>query len=267
VSASYSANLTDIRVSPYNFVIGVTYSDQARIALRYILDNWKDRSRKPRVAFIFNETEFGRSPVADGVEYAGRHGIEVVAQEVVNLEAKEAREQLARIKEKKADYAIIQETTLATSVILKDAKKMGLSTSFIGLNWTADEKLLALAGKTAEGFIGTNPFVFTDTSLPGIRELVEYSRGKGMNVEDYISRYIQGWISARIMLEGVRLAGDDISGEGIKEGLEKIRDLDTGGITSPVSFTPGSHAGCRSLKLMQVRNGRWQIITGYLSAD
>ncbi len=267
MSASYSAKLADIKDSPYNFLIGVTYSDQVRIALKYILDQWKNPGRAPRVAFIFNDTEFGRSPVPDGINYAAKHGIELVAQEVVSLDAREAMEQLGRIKDKKADYVIIQETTWATAVILKDARRMGLSASFIGLNWSADEKLIALAGRASEGFTGTIPFIFTDRSFPGIKPLLEYSRSKGMDVEDYISRYIQGWVTALIMIEGIRRAGDDVSGPGIRKGLETIRDFDTGGITAPLTFTPSSHAGCRSLKLGQVKNGRWRIVSGYLSAD
>lgn len=267
MSASYSAKLTDINDSPYNFLIGVTYSDQMRIALKYILDQWKNPGRAPRVAFIFNDTEFGRSPVPDGISYAAKHGIDLVAQEVVSLDAREAREQLGRIRDKKADYVIIQETTWATAVILKDARRMGLPISFIGLSWSSDEKLIALAGRASEGFTGTIPFIFTDRSFPGIKPLLEYSRTKGLDVEDYISRYIQGWVTALVMVEGIRRAGDDISGPGIRKGLETIRNFDTGGITAPLTFTPSTHAGCRSLKLGQVKNGRWRIISEYLSAD
>lgn len=267
MSASYSTRLTNINEAPYNFLIGVTYSDQVRILLRYILESWKDTSRRPRVAFMFNDTEFGKSPVPDGEEYAAKHGIQVVAREIVSLAAREAMEQLTRIKDRKADYVIIHETTWATYIILKDARRMGIKASFMGLNWTADEKLIALAGKDSEGFIGTIPFMFTDPGIPAIKDLIECGNSKGMQIQDYVSRYIQGWATAMVMLEGVRLAGDDISGPGIKDGLEKIKNLNTGGITAPVSFSEKSHSGCRSLKLGRVINGRWRIISGYLSAD
>ncbi|MCG7851933.1 MAG: ABC transporter substrate-binding protein, partial [Methanosarcinaceae archaeon] len=53
MSASYSSKLGIIDEAPYNFLIGVTYSDQMKIVLKFILDQWKDPSRKPRVAFIY----------------------------------------------------------------------------------------------------------------------------------------------------------------------------------------------------------------------
>jgi len=267
MSASYSSKLAIMDEAPYNFLIGVTYSDQMQIVLKYILDQWKDPSRKPRVAFIYSDTEFGKSPIPDGRAYAASVGIEVVIEEIVSLDAREAKEQLLRIKQKKADFAILQETTWAASVILKDAKKMKLDTRFIGLNWCADEKLIALAGEASEGFIGAIPFEFTDPAIPGIVKFMEYNRRKGIDIEGYILRNIQGWATAEVMLEGVRRAGDDLSGPGIQRALEGMRNYSTGGITAPVTFTTTDHRGCTQLKLGEVKNGRWQTITGYRSAD
>lgn len=267
MSASYSKNLVNISEAPYNFLIGVTYSEQMKIMLRYVAEQTKNLHRRPRVAFIYNETEFGRSPVPAGREYAASHGIDVVAEEIVVLDAREAREQLLRIKNAKADYAVIQETTWAASVILSDARKMGLSTVFIGLNWCVDEKVIALSGASAEGFIGAIPFEFTDESLPGMREIMEYNRRNGVSIEGYILRYVQGWVTAKVMIEGIRRAGRDLSGPAIRSALESITDFDTGGITAPITFSPSSHKGCDRLKIGKVSGGRWKIISGYLSAD
>lgn len=266
MSASYSSKLGIIEEAPYNFLIGVTYSDQIRIALKFILEQWKGKQGKPRVAFIYNDTPFGRSPLADGRAYAASHGIEVVAEEIVALDAFEAGDQLLRIKEKKADYAIIQETTWAASVILKDARKLGLKARFIGLNWCVDEKLVALAEESAEGFFGVLPFLCTDENITGVWEINKYNRRKGINIEGYIHRYVQGWATAKVMAEGIKRAGDDISGPGIRKGLESLRNYSTGGITAPITFTPDNHRGTDQLKIGQVINGRWETITDYLSA-
>jgi len=267
MSGAYSQKLGIIDKAPYNFLIGVTYSDQMRIALRYILESWKDKSSKPKVAFIYNETEFGISPIHSGREYVKMHGIELVAEEIVSLDAREARAQLLRIKAKNADFVIIQETTWATSVILKDAKQLGIKTKFIGLNWCVDEKLIALAGEAAEGFMGVIPFVFTDSNLPGIQRILDYTRRKNIKIEGYMLRFIQGWVTAEVMLEGVKRAGNKISGTGIKKGLESISDYSTGGITAPITFSPSNHIGCNKLKIGKVVNTSWQLITDYLSGS
>ena len=266
MSASYSSKLGDIKEAPYNFLIGVTYSDQIKIALKFILEQWKGKPRKPRVALIYNDTPFGRSPIADGRVYANSHGIEIVSEEIVALDAFEAEEQLLRIKKNDTDYIIIQETAWAASVILKDARRLGINTTFIGLNWCVDEKVVALAEESAEGYIGMLPFLFTDESIPGIKEIREYNKRKKIDIGGYIHRYIQGWVTAKVMAEGIRRSGNDMSGPGIRKGLESIRNYSTGGITAPVTFTLDNHKGTDKLKMGQVKNGRWQIVSDYLSA-
>ncbi|MBN1276738.1 MAG: ABC transporter substrate-binding protein [Deltaproteobacteria bacterium] len=266
MSASYSSELGQAEKAPYNFLIGVTYSDQIRIALKYILINREEKTRRPRVALIYSDTAFGRSPIADGRDYAASNDMDIVAEEIVSLDAFEAVDQLKRIKEKGVDYTIIQQTVWATSVILKDARKLGLKTSFIGLNWCVDEKLIALAEDSAEGFLGLLPFLFTDEMIPGIREISEYNAGKGIGIEGSSHRYIQGWTTARVMAEGIRRAGDDLSGPGIKKGLENIKEFSTGGITAPISFSSTDHRGTDRLRIGIVRDGKWKVVSDYLSA-
>ena len=36
--------------------------------------------------------------------------------------------------------------------------------------------------------------------------------------------------------EGIKRAGNNLTGEAVKEGLETLKDFDTGGIVSPVTF-------------------------------
>ena len=57
-----------------------------------------------------------------------------------------------------------------------------------------------------------------------------------------------------------------LDGPTIKSQLEQLRDVDTGGITAPLTFTPDNHQGHRSLRLYQVVDGRWTPITGMLAA-
>ena len=266
MAVSLYPNLT-VKDAPYNFFICVPYSDQMKLVLSYALGRHKPKKTRPRVAFIYNDTEFGRLPIPAGREFAAANGIDIVAEEIVSLDAREAKAQLNRIKSAKADYAVIQETTWAASVILNNAKQLKMTTEFIGLNWCADEKLIALSGNAAEGFVGAMPFVFTDETLPGISEIMGYNRRSGIHIEGYILRYVQGWVTAKVMIEGIRRAGKDLSGPSIRSALESISEFDTGGVTAPVSFSASSHKGCSKLKLGRVVNGRWKIITDYLSAD
>src|SRR5579864_8908023 len=64
VSASFSAHLTDPAKNPYNFFVAPSYSDQLRAWLLWVKDDWKDKSRRPKVAALFGDNAYGRSPPA-----------------------------------------------------------------------------------------------------------------------------------------------------------------------------------------------------------
>ncbi len=266
-STSYAEGLTLVSEAPYNFPIGVTYSDQMRIALRYIVEHWTDAGRKPRVAFFYNDTPFGLSPIQAGRDYAAAHGIELVGEQVVALSALDATAQLQAISAAGgADYGIINETSNATATIVRSANQLGLKMQFITLNWGVDEKMLAMAGSASEGLLGTSPFVFPYEDVPGIAEIRAALQSLGKDDRNIGLRYVQGWTTARVLLAGIEKAGQNPSGESIRSALETLAPYDTGGVTAPLMFSPASHKGATALKIYQVKNGRWEPISDYIEA-
>ncbi|MBU0492643.1 MAG: ABC transporter substrate-binding protein [Chloroflexi bacterium] len=267
MSASYAESLTIVQEAPYNFLIGVTYSDQMRIALQYIRDSWTDTSRAPRVALIYNDTGFGLAPIQDGRDYAAAHGIEIIDEQIVSLSTTDATEQLRNMAAQNPDYAIVQETTAAGSVIARDAQTLAIPTRLVFLNWSADEKFITLGGEAAEGALGTVPFAFITEDAPGLAEIKAFNQAKGVDPTTRSIRYVQGWTTMKVMAEGIRRAGDDLTGEGIRRGLESLTNLGTGDITAPITFNPNSHKGATALRIYQVQNGRWVPITDYIQAQ
>ena len=266
ISGSYSEHLLNIQTNPYNFLVAQSYSDQARMVLKWIKDNWKDGSRKPKVALIYNDSGFGKSPIEDTKKYATENGIDLVDEEIVALTALEATSQLLNLQKKEPDFALIQETSNATATVLKDAKKLGLKTRFVGLNWASDEKAVKLAESAAEGYIGVIPFAFPYEDVPGMKALKDFNQAKGKNWDERNQKYVQGWVSAMVMAEGIKRAGKDITGEGIRKGLESMNKVDLGGLAAPITFTAQSHRGAVQSKLYEVKNGKFQPISDWLKA-
>ncbi|MCD6151273.1 MAG: ABC transporter substrate-binding protein [Deltaproteobacteria bacterium] len=271
MSASYSEHLTNAAITPYNFMVGTTYADQARVALKYIATNWTDKSRKPRVALIYNDTGFGRSPFFD-VDYHGHHfpaaeayakevGVDVVCTPVVGLRALDATPQLLSMKQKDPDYAIVQETSVMAT-ILKDAKKLGLRTKFFALNWAMSQQTMLNAGAAAEGCYWTNPFaVWSDVHLPGVKKAREISE-KYHPGKVQLVNYFQGFVAMQVMAEAISRIEGKITGETIKAALENIKDFDTGGLTVPITFTKESHKGSLGLRIYQVKDAKLVPVTG-----
>jgi len=110
--------------------------------------------------------------------------------------------------------------------------------SFVGPNELGEE-LSQLGGRYADGVIVTQ--VVPDpgskaTALIKYREQLErFAPGEK---PDYVS--LEGWVAARLLVEGLVKAGKDVNAETLVNALEQVRQLDLG-IGVPLSFGPSEH--------------------------
>ncbi len=271
MSASYSANLLDMEVAPYNFLVGTSYSDQAIIAIRWAMDDWasKGNSDKLNVVLIHHDSPFGQSPVPDAQAFAEANGVGFT-DIAMPKGATDYVAELAQIQQFGAQYVIIQNVSSPAAVLLKDAKSQGFDAQFICLNWCADEILLNLAGDAAEGVMGTIPFTPPSSPVPGHEAPDAWLKQNGSSLAEKGLHYSQGWWTMAVMAHGIELViqdGKEVTGENVRAALESIQDFDTGGITDPISFSPTSHRGSTSLRLFQVQGGKWTQASDYISAD
>jgi branched-chain amino acid transport system substrate-binding protein len=263
LSASYSEHLV-FEKTPYNFICATTYSDQARLALKWIKDNWKEKSRAPRVALLYNDTGFGRSPIQDAEAFAKQIGVEIADKQIIGLQDLDATTQLLNMQKKNIDFAINQHTTMATSTILKDAKKLGLKTQFIGLNWTFSEKLVQMAGEAAEGFMAPMPFAFWhETKVKGVQFMRKVRKEVTGKEDSQPVNYTQGFIGAYLLTEALRKAGANPTGEGLKKILES-NTFDMMGLSADIAYKADLRKPNVSAKLYVIKKGKIEPLTDFL---
>jgi len=110
-------------------------------------------------------------------------------------------------------------------------------------------------------------FSLISEDAPGLAEIRAFNQARGVDPTILNIRYVQGWGTMQVMAEGIRRAGDDLTGKGIREGLESLTNFETRGITAPITFSPTSHKGATALRVYQVQEGEWVPITDYLEAQ
>lgn len=266
-SASLSHRLGDPAEAPYNFLVAASYSDQFRIALDWIAGNHEDGM--PVVALMHNASAFGLSPARQGgTDFADARGIDLALYEMPRG-AVDYTAEFSRIRQSGAQYVVIQNTSGPAAVALRDAQSLGMDQTFICLNWCANALLVRLAGDAAEGVMGTIPYAPLSVDVPGTRVIREYLESRGESAEDKTNAYTQGWWTIAVFGEAIRsvlASGQDLSGARIKAALERFEELDMGGVTVPLTFTPTDHRGAKGLRIFQVEDGDWQPVTEFVEA-
>ncbi len=254
-SASYSANLTDPKESPYNFFVAADYSTQARAALKLIKDNWKAEAA-PKLGLVYPNAPYGISPIPAIKEYATELGFELVGEEIVDLKAIDATTELLSLQKKNPDFVWLGGTTPSSAVVMKDAKKLGMNTTFFTNIWSGDENIFKLAGDAANGHLTLQTSVVYGADVPGMALIKEATKG-----EVKMTHYIRGWASMLTMAEGLKIANakGDLTGPGIKAALETLRDFDPMGLTPPISYFPEDHRPNMSAMVYKLNNGGMEL--------
>jgi branched-chain amino acid transport system substrate-binding protein len=70
---------------------------------------------------------------------------------------------------------------------------------------------------------------------------------------------LEGFINARVLVEGLRRAGPDLTREGFIDAIESIRDLSLG-LDINIAFSPSDHQGLDRVYFTRLENGQFSLI-------
>ncbi|MCX8059097.1 MAG: ABC transporter substrate-binding protein [Spirochaetes bacterium] len=261
VSASYDENLADPKKNPYNFVCGPTYSDQIRVILKHFSSKF---GKNAKVAIFHHPSAFGESPIPAAKDEANKLGI-IISDIIPMTQDVDYVAKIKTLNEAGVKGIIINNVAVPTLNFLKAYSTTGAKMQIYGLNWTVNEDMIQLAGNLLDGFIYASAVAFPHENVEGIKEILSF---KDTPVSRRIN-YIQGWATVKVLVEGIRLAGQNLTGEGIKSALEKLSNFSTGNIFYNITFTPNSHKGSLKLRLYEYKasEGKFIKIADFISAQ
>lgn len=248
MSASLAESLTDPADAPYNFVLGSTYSEQARVALEYIAAERSDAT----VAIFHSASPFGTSPLADAAEYIVQAdlGIELNTIEMPTG-VTDFGSQIDAADN--PDYIIIQNVAQPAATLIRDLRSLETEAGLICLNWCGNETLIELAGADAEGVIAVQPFLGPASEVAGLDEIAEAAGG----IENVSIAFIHGWTAMRTLVTAIERmgeSGEEITGAAVARSLESTV-VSTDGLSADIKFSSHSHAGMRGAPLQIVSDG------------
>jgi branched-chain amino acid transport system substrate-binding protein len=253
--------------------------DWTAFATYYMKNVWKGTG-KPKMALhlLNNSTGYGARDAAKAA--ADNLGIEIIAIEEHAATTQSETESLTRIKAKNPDVLYISSTPAPTALIIKNAYELGMYPGVtIGVCHAAMTKsLVDLAGADiVEGVYGVFPTASWGENVPGMAKLVAYAEKlhpKDVGNMDYITAWAQSLVIAEILKKAVESAGYDVLAKGDvnawraveKQGIQKLKGYDVGGLQSPVSYVAGDNRLGKSLRIVRVQNGNITTITGWVEA-
>jgi branched-chain amino acid transport system substrate-binding protein len=268
ISASSSEELNDPSgFAPYNFLIAPTYGDQLVAMMFHMLELWEDEGNSAadmRVALFHHDSDFGMDPIAAGEQFTRQARIGGILAVPMWSEARDFTAELQQADDYGITHIIIQNLPRPAAQLVSNITGFfgGITPGRVGcLNWCANEQFVELAGDTAENVLGAIPFAPASAEVRGQEDAEAFLEERGQSLEDATLHFTQGWATTSILVEAIEQtasAGQEITGANIRATLESMRNVDTGGLLPPASFSPDDHRATRAVTIYVVQNGEWQ---------
>jgi len=234
------------------------YDIQTNILVDYILE--QDASAK--IGLIYQDDDYGQNVLKGAAEVEGRTGISI-QKEAYQRGATDFAGQVGNLIKGGANFVIIAGVVKEPIIVMKTAAAMGYSPQFYGTSPTIDHRVALAAGPAGEGFIAANFSHLWNSEAPSAvqyRELCELYEVPAAYMGMY---HFYGFITAKILVEGLERAGKNPTRKRLVNGLETLNKWESGAFP-PITYNSKDHAGSESVILVQVKEGVQTVITDWV---
>ena len=208
-----------------------------------------------RIAAVYLNNPFGTGGLASVEKSVKNHKVELVAQAPLEVDGSKMADAVAVVA-KAAPQAIIVISAGKPSVDFVDAYlAAGHRTTFYMLSVISNAQLVKALGERARGIVVSqvvpSPW---NQSMPISREFQTLAKAKG--ITEYTFSQMEGFISARFLVEALQRAGAKPTRAGLVQAMESMKSVNLGGY--PVELSATQHSSGKFVDLLMMgRDGRF----------
>ena len=246
-------------VNPWLINVRASYYQETRAAVELIV---RQKGLK-RVAVFYQYDEYGFDGLR-GTEIALKeYGLVPVAKGSYIRGTQDVTPGLEKIIASNAQAVVMIGTYDACAGFIRQARQKKFSPLFYNVSFVGSEEFARRLGPLGEGVIITQvvpPPMENNAKgrLPGVKEYIRL-------LDQYFPESqpsfvgLEGYVNAKILVEGLKRAGRDLTREGFIRAVESIDNFDPG-IDNPLSFGQNDHQGLDQVYFTEIRQGRPVLI-------
>ena len=230
--------------NPGNKWVFVPYSTQFNMASRAV-EFALEQNPKARIGMIYQDDDFGRDGLEGARAAAKFMKTKLVKEAPYKIGTIDMSPQMRMMKEANVDWILAWTYIPQSGAILKEKRTMNWDVKVIGNNTTAYRLIFPPLGELADGYMAVTPFVpWEDTPQRTQDILQKYGVLEKVATPPFPApMFLAVWTYFAAMVEGLKEAGPNLTPESFIKGLEKVNNLDAGGVSPNISFTPKRHVG------------------------
>jgi len=233
-STSLATVVADPAAVPQHFVPGPTYPRLHEILMEYIAKTYSSGA-KPRIAYVYADTEFGRDGIPGGKARAQKLGLPIVEEIVTKQAGIDVAPEVAKLRRARPDIVIFQGYILAPMPeFVRQMAEAGLNPKIMGTAWGLDKPAYDALAKLNVNLTGASMYRYGhETDSPMINNMREHLAKNRPEVKFISPFYVSSWLSGMVFAEIAERclkANKPFTLANMKAALEGMKEWDSGGI-------------------------------------
>lgn len=221
-------------VNRYVFNVRAKYQDEVARAINHLAT-----SGMSRIAIFHASDGFGQDVYEGFATALQARGVQPAAVASFARPMGDITQGIATINKASPQAVLVIGSGSEAARFIREARRAGSEAQFVTLSNNAADSFIRELGDDARGLIITQIVPGTNSSQMSLAsEYRSLARQQGAETSN---AGMEGFMSAKVLVEGIRRAGPDLTRERLIGALESMRDYDLGGIL--ISYSPMRHTG------------------------
>lgn len=234
----------------YAFHVRASYNDETGLIVKQLT-----ALGLKKIAVFYQNDAYGKAGL-DGVVLAlGAQNLKPVAQATVERNTVDVAKAVTTLVAAGPDAVVQIGAYKACAAFIREARKAGYGGTFYNVSFVGTQALADELGKDGAGVVVSqvmpSPY---NGARPIVREFTDAVKAAGKDAKANFSS-MEGYVAARILVDGLKRGGAKMSRESLIAGLEAIGTQSLGGFS--VSFSATDHVASHFVELsMLTGDGR-----------
>jgi ABC-type branched-subunit amino acid transport system substrate-binding protein len=222
--------------NPFVFNVRASYFQETAALVDYLVARGLSD-----VAVFHQDDSYGQAGLEGVAKALERNGLSVGATGTVQRNTTDVARAVERIAAADPDAVVMISAYRSCGEFIRQAKAAGFEGPFLNVSFVGSKSLAMDLWLDARGVVVSQVVPFpADESIPVVKEYNDALRAAGQH-GDVSYGSLEGFIAAKVFVEGLRKAGRELTRERFMFTLEGLGRLDLGGFV--LEWGPGGHPG------------------------
>ena len=226
----------------YVFNVRASYFDETEQIVQHLTSMGVDK-----IAVFYQNDAYGKAGLEGVTRALKKRNMEVAGTATVERNTVDVNKAVAEMAKVKPQAVVMISAYKSCAAFIKQMKKGGMAPSFWNVSFVGSKALAKELDNDGRGVQISQVVPFPwDESIPVVREYTRLLKASSTTAEPNFSS-LEGFISAKVMVEGLKRAGRNLTRESLIRALETMDPYDVGGFK--IVYTNQDHRGSRYVDL------------------